>query len=112
MRIYYGGPAQAREIGEVRWERKGNWTQDVTAQMAAECLCQPGERFEVAQDDPLRLISGMTDEALFELAMAGVGSLADLAALDGDQVKNSSTTLPKLSAWKRQAAGILKKMEE
>ena len=112
MRLFYGGPAQARVIGEARWTAANRWTVDVPAAVAAEALCQPGERFEVAQDEPLRMVLGMTDEALFELAVAGVGSMADLAALDADRVKELSTNLPKLATWKRRAEGILQKMEE
>ncbi len=111
MRIYYGGPAQARTMGEANWDRGNRWTVDVPAKTAAEALCQPGEQFEVAQDEELRMLKEMTDEALFELAIAGVGSLRDLANLRDDQAKEFSVTLPKLAAWKRQAEGILKKEE-
>jgi len=112
MRLYYGGPAQARVIGETSWGRANNWTADVPAAVASEALCQPGEQFEVALDEPLRQLHDMTDEALFELAMAGVGNLVELAALDAERVKELSINLPKIAAWKRQAAGFLKKLEE
>lgn len=112
MRLFYGGPAQARMIGEAQWVRANNWTADVSAAMAAEALSQPGERFEVALDEPLRQLHDMTDDALLELAMAGVSNLVDLAALGAERVKELSTNLPKLAAWKRQAAGFLKKLEE
>lgn len=112
MRLFYGGPAQARVIGEARWTAANRWTVDVPAATAAEALCQPGERFEVALDEPLRTLRGMTDDALFELAMAGIGSVEELAAATPDQVKKLSATLPKVRAWQRDAAGNLNPMEE
>jgi predicted flap endonuclease-1-like 5' DNA nuclease len=112
MRLHYGGPAGVRVIGDLRWSRENDWTVDAPALLAAEALCQSGERFEAAQDEPLKRLHGITDDALLDLAMAGVGNVDELAALDADQVKNLSATLPKIAAWKRQAAGILKQTEE
>jgi predicted flap endonuclease-1-like 5' DNA nuclease len=61
--------------------------QDVPASLAVELLTTPEDEFVVAADaEPLTGLHGVGPQRAAELALAGIGSLTDLAALDEDGI--------------------------
>lgn len=102
MRIHWGGYGK-RMIGKFTWSRESGYTVDLPGKVAADCLAQPGEPFSVAADEPLRRLDGITDEALFELAMAGIGTLGELARAQESALTDVRVDAKKLTAWIAQA---------
>lgn len=100
MRITYLSNA-TRVIGTLRWERSNGHTVDVPGILAGDVLSQPGETFVIAADEPLWKLNRISEEELVELALNGIGSLADLAALQPDAIKTIHPR--KLAAWIDQA---------
>jgi predicted RecB family nuclease len=92
-----------RIVGKFTWSRQAGYTQELPAKIAADCLAQPGETFAVAESEPLRKLDGMDDAALFELAAAGIGTLAELARADAAQVERIRITTEQLTAWVQAA---------
>lgn len=82
MRIRYVGLAGLRVLGAYRWEPKNGYVTEVDAQTAAELLTYPRPDFVLDTDEPLTTIDGIGPQRAVELALAGVGSIADLAGLD------------------------------
>lgn len=105
MRIIYKSN-MTRQIGELVWSRDNHHTVDVPGELAAEVLSQPGEPFEIAADDPLRGLDGIDEAGLVELALAGIGSLEDLARTAKDEITNINQQ--QLAAWIKQARQLSK----
>ncbi|MEW6650577.1 MAG: hypothetical protein AB1453_10360 [Chloroflexota bacterium] len=100
MRIKYTGGA-TRIIGYLCWDAGNDHVENVPGSLAGEVLSQPGETFAIAADEPLRKLNKISEEELIELALNGIGSLAELALLDPDAIK---TIHPRrLAAWINQA---------
>jgi len=66
------------------WSAENGFVQDVDAGMAANLLTLPGQDFVVDAGEPLRQIGGLPGLEV-ELALAGIGSLAELAGLDRNE---------------------------
>ena len=110
MLIRFMGPEHVRRIvGEVEWSQAAGVVQDVDAALAVALLTTPGEMFEVDQAEPLLGIVGDEDTVVL-LAMEGVGSAADLAALTASEAgrvaRSLGLTKPRLRAWQGQAVAI------
>lgn len=108
MRIRYVGSG-VRRIDDVEWNASNDHTVDVPAALAAELLTYPRPEFEAARDEPLRTVAGA--EALAGLALGGIGSLAELAALDDDGVtrlaSESGLGERKIQSWVEKARELL-----
>jgi predicted flap endonuclease-1-like 5' DNA nuclease len=99
-----------RRIGSLVWDRENHHTVDVPGELAGEVLSQPGEPFEIAADDPLRALVGIDEAGLIELALAGIGSLDDLAQASKDEITNINQQ--KLAAWIKQAHQLCKSTKQ
>jgi len=66
------------------WTAENGFVQDVDAGTAANLLTLPGQDFVVDAGEPLRQIGGLPGLEV-ELALAGIGSLAELAGLDRNE---------------------------
>lgn len=113
MLIRYTGPQIIRRIiGQYEWSRATEFVQDVTdASLAAELLTAPEGRFAVATMDPLINLDGIGEQRAAELALAGIATLADLAALDdigiGRLDKSLWASRKQIRAWVFQARELL-----
>jgi len=106
---YTGSRIKRRIVGHHEWSAVTGWVQDVAAALAAELLT--GSGFEVDPGEPLLTLAGVNADNAGELALAGVGSLADLAGLSAIEIKRLARALPwasesKIKSWCRQAKGI------
>lgn len=85
MRIRFTGPRFVRRlVGPYEWSKATGFVQDVDARTAAELLTAPEGRFVLDNDEDLLALDGIGPQRAAELALAGIGSLADLTALDRD----------------------------
>jgi len=123
MRLRYVGPGAGgvtrRLIGRHEWSTRTGYVADVEAELAASLLTQPEREFAVAPDEPLlALASGVqpADDWAAMMALAGVGILADLAALDGNGLerlaKETGASLKQVRAWAAKARQGIKIREE
>ena len=114
MRIRYIGPGAGgvtrRIVGPYVWSRENNAVTDVDAEMAASLLTQPVEEFIVDKSEPLLALGGMTAQYAAEMTLAGVGSMADLAALDEDGRERFARVMSagrrSVDDWARQARAL------
>jgi len=105
MRINYKSN-MTRQMGELVWSLDNHHTVDVPGDLAGEVLSQPGEPFEIAADEPLRALTGIDEAGLIELALAGIGSLDDLAKASKDEITNINQQ--QLAVWIKQARQLSK----
>lgn len=125
MRIRFVGPGAGgvtiRLVGVYRWAPDTGYVADVDADTAAELLTQPRNEFVVDSDDPLLSISGIGSQRAAELALAGIGSMADLAALNSDEIERLAAQIfgskKQVWAWvrdvkKRLSAGRATDLEK
>jgi len=113
LRIRYIGPGAGsvtrRIVGPYVWSRENDAVTDVDAETAASLLTQPVEEFVIDRDEPLLALAGMTAQHAAEMTLAGVGSMADLAALDEDGLERlaavTSAGREWVDDWARQARG-------
>jgi hypothetical protein len=111
MLIRFVGPAHVRRsIGPYEWAEHNDFAQDVPADVAADLLTSPEGRFVVeCQWEPLAHTAPVqaTDEVFAALALAGIGSVMDMAALDEagvEHVSRSAGLAPALIAeWASRA---------
>lgn len=101
-----------RLVAHYEWSTATGFVQEVTeADLAAELLTAPDQRFAVDTAEPLLTLKGVGQQRAAELALAGIGSMADLAALDGAGVQRLAALIngsqQQVRAWVRQAQGIL-----
>ena len=88
MRVRWDGPrVVSRAVGELEWSIRTDFVQEVDTDLALELLTTPGERFLVAEDEPLLGLPGMDEGRLITLVAHGVTSMAGLAALSAAEVK-------------------------
>ena len=94
MLIRFVGPAHVRRsIGPYAWAEHNDFVQDVPADVAADLLTSPEGRFIVeCQWEPLAHTAPapVTDEVLAALALAGIGSVIDMATLDEAGIEHVS----------------------
>ena len=83
MKIRFTGPTVVRRIiGPYEWSTETGFVQDVDADMAAQLLTDPSDRFVLDADEPLLALDGVGPQRAAELALAGIGYLSNLAELD------------------------------
>ena len=94
MLIRFVGPAHVRRVvGPYEWAEHNDFVQDVPADVAADLLTSPEGRFVVECEwEPLAHTAPVpaTDEVLAALALAGIGSVIDMAALDEAGIEHLS----------------------
>lgn len=106
MKIKFNGSlAVVRSIGEFTWHAANNHSAEVTdPAICANLLTAKGE-FSLAQDEPLLQVAEEND--IIALAMQGIGTLAELAALDGKSIKAltglTGKSAKQIKAWVKQA---------
>lgn len=84
MLIRYTGPGTRRRLVEqYEWSRQTGFRQDVPAGMAALLVTDPSGEFEIAPEEPLLRLLGLTAEIAGRLALAGIGSARELADTPG-----------------------------
>ena len=114
MKICFVGPKVVRRIiGEYEWSQETEFVRDVVeADLAAELLTDPSDHFAVANDDPVICLKGIGEQRAAELAVAGIATLADLAALDEDGIVRLDKAIwasrKQIRAWVVQAREIVK----
>jgi hypothetical protein len=83
----------------------------VDAATAAELLTEPGGVFVVDCAEPLLTLDGLDAHRAGELALAGIGGLADLAALGSQGVKGLAQAVgigeSRIKQWVRQTRGVV-----
>jgi len=113
MLIRYTGPQIIRRIiGQYEWSRATEFVQEVAeASLVAELLTEPDGRFAVATMDPLVNLDGIGEQRAAELALAGIATLADLAALDDTGMARLDKSLwasrKQIRAWVFRARELL-----
>lgn len=113
MRIRWVGPQLVRRVVErYEWSRKTGFVQDVVeAGLAAELLTEPSGAFVVDRDDAVLGLPGVGPQRAAELALAGVATLADLAALDATGIRRLDKAIwassKQIRAWVKQARELL-----
>jgi hypothetical protein len=85
---YTGSSVIRRTVGPYEWSQATQFVQDVPADMAADLLTSPENAFEVDGREPLLRAAPIptTDDFMAGLAMAGVESARQLAAMDEDDL--------------------------
>ncbi len=88
MRIRWTGAQVIRRVvGAYEWSRDVGFVQEVDDPVTvATLLTEPDGRFIVDPDEPLLALKGVGEQTLAELALAGIATVAALAALDADGV--------------------------
>lgn len=113
MRIrWVGAMVVKRMIGAYEWSQKTGFVQEVTeAGLAAELLSAPQEAFVVDADDALTVLTGVGPQVVASMTLAGIATLADLAALDETGVRRLDKAIwassKQIRAWVKQAREIL-----
>lgn len=113
MLIRYIGPQIVRRIiGRYEWSRATEFVQEIAeADLVAELLTEPTGRFSVATMDPLINLDGIGEQRAAELALAGIATLADLAALDDMGIARLDKSLwasrKQIRAWAFRARELL-----
>ncbi|MBN2392172.1 MAG: hypothetical protein JXR84_15700 [Anaerolineae bacterium] len=113
MKLRWVGPQLVRRVVEqYEWSRKTGFVQDVAeAGLAAELLTEPSGAFVVDQDDAVLGLPGVGPQRAAELALAGIATLADLAALDTTGIKRLDQVIwasaKQIRAWVKQARETL-----
>jgi predicted flap endonuclease-1-like 5' DNA nuclease len=111
VKIRYVGPGAGgvtiRLIGAFRWAPDTGYVQDVGAEMAASLLTQPETEFVIDSSETLTALHDVGPQRAAEMALAGIGSVADLAALDEDGIarlaKGMFASERQVKAWVGQA---------
>lgn len=117
MRIRWTGAKVVRRVvGEYEWSRKTGFVQDVRdPELAAELLTSPGEKFVVEQDEPLVTLNGVGPQRVAELALAGIGTMADLTVLDEEGIERLTEGIwaseKQVRAWVKEARERLEREE-
>jgi len=85
---FVGSRVKRRLVREYEWSRKTGFVQEVSDPvLAAELLTAPDGTFVVDAEEPLCTLDGVGPQRTAELALAGIGGLADLVELSGAEVK-------------------------
>jgi predicted flap endonuclease-1-like 5' DNA nuclease len=105
------GPVR-RLVGSHEWSDKAGWVQDIPAQLAAELLTAPQGEFKISADEPLLEIQGIGPARALELAVAGIGTVMDLAGLDTAGIKRiaaeTRASVQQVRDWAAQARQMTK----
>jgi len=113
MKIRFVGPKVTRRVvGPYEWSQATGFVQDVDdADLVAELLTDPNEQFVAEKDDALLCLDGIGEQRAAELALAGIATLADLAALDDKGIirldKAIWASRKQIRAWVQQAREVL-----
>jgi predicted flap endonuclease-1-like 5' DNA nuclease len=113
VQIRFVGPQVVRRlVAQYEWSSQAGWVQEVTeAGLVAELLTEPTGNFVVDAAEPLLTLKGVGVQRAAELALVGIGTLGDLAALDGAGIQRLAVLISgssqQVRAWVRQAQGIL-----
>lgn len=113
MRIRWTGLQLVRRlVGDYEWSAATGFVQDVTdAGLAAELLTEPLGAFVVDTDDAVLKLAGIGPQRAAEMALAGIATLSDLAALDETGITRLDRTIwasrTQIRAWVKQARAIL-----
>lgn len=113
MRIRYNGLEHTiRMVKGVEWSRRVGFVREVEdAGLVAELLLQPRDQFDIDESEPLLDIAGIGPATAGNLALAGVGSVAQLATLDMDGIrrvaKELRTSRRAVAAWVSAASRML-----
>lgn len=103
---YTGLRTRRRLVGSHEWSKQTGFRQEVPADLAAALLTDPGGEFWVHPEEPL--LSLVNEEMAGRLALAGIGSGYELAAVR--QAKRLATevgvTARQVSGWIRAAASL------
>ncbi len=112
MRITWTGSRITRRlVGGYEWSQATQYVQEVPAGLAAELLTAP-EPFAVAKDEPLLTLRGVGPHTVGLLALGGVGSVADLAALDATEIRQVAEASGLSRTQIRKWATVARSMSE
>lgn len=101
MRIRYNGSGR-RRLGDLVWDRENGYVVDVSAEVAAALLTYPYPQFSLDESEPLLELGCILGFQVAELALAGVGSVEELAELDDAGAEEVAAELgvePPLVGW-------------
>lgn len=88
MRIgFVGARVVRRLVGGYEWSEATGFVQEVDAGTAAELLTMPGGKFVVWPMEALLSLRGLGPQEAVGLAMAGIGGMDELAAVDEEGIK-------------------------
>lgn len=107
MKIRYVGPG-VRIIEQYRWDDTNGKVVDVIeADLAANLLTYPYPQFELVNDEPLLMIDGIGPQTAAELALAGVATINQLAALKDPDIRRVADSIHgsqrQVKGWVKQA---------
>jgi predicted flap endonuclease-1-like 5' DNA nuclease len=110
MRIRYVGGG-TRVWGEHVFDEGNGFVAEVEVEVAAEMLTYPRPQFVVDGDEALLNINGVGPQTVGELALAGIGGVRDLGALDEDGIerldKGIWASRKQIEDWRGQAREML-----
>jgi predicted flap endonuclease-1-like 5' DNA nuclease len=94
------------------WSTATGFVQEVTdANLVVELLTEPYGAFVIDRDDAICALAGIGPQRAANMALAGVVTLADLAALDEAGIKRLDikawASAKQIRAWVQQAREIL-----
>lgn len=109
---WVGSQIILRMVGEYVWSRETGFVQEVTdAALVAELLTSPHDAFAIDQDDAVSALAGIGPQRAANMAMAGIATLADLAALNEAGIKRLDAQIwasaKQIRVWVKQAREIL-----
>jgi predicted flap endonuclease-1-like 5' DNA nuclease len=113
MKIEFVKPGPVRRLVEnYEWSALAGWVQDIPAQLAAELLTAPQGEFKISADEPLLEVQGIGPARALELAVAGIGTVTDLAGLDTAGIKRvaeeTRASSKQVRDWTAQARQMTK----
>lgn len=117
MRIRYNKTTGRRLWGALEWSAAAGRVREVEeAGLVTALLLQPGDQFCVDASEPMLTIPGVTSDTAGNLALAGVGSMGQLARLSGPEIRRVAKELRAdrraVAAWVRAAVAWCKQESE
>ena len=111
MRLRYNKMTGRRLWGALEWSATAGRVREVDdADLVVALLLQPQDQFSIDASEPLLKIAGVNPDVAGNLALAGVGSVQQLAAYRKAGIKDlaKSLKLPVrvVGAWVRAAAAL------
>jgi hypothetical protein len=110
--ITYIGTSGLRTVGKLTWSKENNFTTKVAeAEQSLGLLTLPREQFAIAKEE--LLLQVVNEDAAKVLLLAGIASVTDLAAIDGDEEVKAlaaeiGCTLKELRGWIKSADALIK----
>lgn len=101
-----------RVVEGYEWSTSTGFVQEVVeAELAVELLTEPSGAFVIDQDDAVMQLHGIGPQRVAEMALAGIATLADLAALDETGIVRLDRAIwasgKQIRAWVKQARSSL-----